>query len=101
MHSFLDNRPNFSKSSESLGKVSDGGAFKKFTASQFTGNPEDIVSSNAAKRKESDSPKKEQPVTNPDGPDAPKVSFTKDGDTITRIKVSFGEQTVEIDCQYE
>ena len=91
MKSFLDDRQNVGNGSSGKGKITKGGHFQPISASTLSSQ----LSGGAGQKVGS-----VEEVSNPDnGPNAPKVEFIKEGDVITRIIVTFGEQVVEIDCQ--
>lgn len=86
MKSFLDNRPVIGSAPSFKGGGAEA-AFQKL-------NPGGAPVSTSAKETLLEE------VANPGGPDAPKVEFVREGDMVKRIVVRFGEQKVEIDCQY-
>ncbi len=90
MKSFLENRHAITPNATGVaGVVSKGSGFQKLGTSIAT-PPKSSFPLQATTEQ----------VANPNGPDAPQVEFIRNGDTIVKILVSFGEQKVEIDCQY-
>lgn len=90
MKSFLENRQNLGKS-DKQGIVSAGAGFQSLASGVRSS-----VGAGTAQRLADAT----QEVVNPNDPDAPKVEYVRDGETIVRIIVSFGEKKVAIDCQY-
>ena len=89
MKSFLENRTNLSNSSDE-GAISSGAGFKSLAGGSSSGGFEPTQAQSQPA----------EVVANPNDPDAPQVEFVRDGEKVSRIIVSFGEQKVEIDCQY-
>lgn len=92
MKSFLDNRTQLSGVPAQQGSVSSGAGFKKLIPT--------VVSGTAGAHAPMGGSGSVEQVANPNGADAPKVEFVKNGDVVVKIIVSFKEQTVEINCQY-
>ena len=102
MKSFIDNLSSSknTSSSNSLGKISQGKSFQSLQQVTKTAAKQNSGSiSNSTNQAHSDPGSKEK-VANPDGPDAPKVEYIKNNGKIQKILVTFGDQKVEIDCQY-
>ena len=91
MKSFLDNRQNINNVPNGKGKVTAGSHFQPIAAAIRTSTLSGAGQSNAAAEE----------AANPNADsNAPKVEFIKDGDLVRQIIVTFGDQKVEIDCQY-
>ena len=92
MKSFLDDRQNLSNCPTGKGKVTSGTQFQPIS----TG----IRTSQLSTSNRKDGNATAETVGKQDDPNAPKVEFIRDGDLVTQIVVTFGDQKVEIDCQY-
>ena len=88
MKSFLEGRQSISGGRSQQGKITKGAEFQALAAG---------VGGNASSSPATAEDVQELPN---DDPNAPKVEYIRDGETIRRIIVSFGEHRVEIDCQY-
>ena len=94
MKSFLDDRQNVASCANGKGKVTKGSQFQPISTGIRTSKMSGAGTASAGDATA-------EVVQNQDGdPNAPKVEFIRDGDIVRQIVVTFGDQKVEIDCQY-